>query len=173
VPAAEVRVPRTVAVTGTLAAEEQVVPSMKVSGRLAELRVDLGTRVRRGEVVARLDPADFQLRLEQAQAALAQARARRGLPPPGADDRGDPAETAIVRQARAVLEEARLTRERMARLWEQQLIARAQLDAAVAAERVAEGRYQDAIEEVRNRQALLAQRRPPSCRATATGSRPL
>lgn len=159
VPAAVVRVPRTVAVTGTLAAEEQVVLALKVPGRLAELRVDLGTRVRRGEVVARLDPSDFQLRLEQAEAALAQARARLGLPPQGTDDRVDPAETAIVRQARAVLEEARLTRERMVRLWEQQLVARAQLDAAVAAERVAEGRYQDAIEEVRNRQALLAQRR--------------
>ncbi len=159
VPAAVVRVPRTVAVTGTLAAEEQVVLALKVPGRLAELRVDLGTRVRRGEAVARLDPSDFQLRLEQAEAALAQARARLGLPPQGTDDRVDPAETAIVRQARAVLEEARLTRERMVRLWEQQLVARAQLDAAVAAERVAEGRYQDAIEEVRNRQALLAQRR--------------
>jgi RND family efflux transporter MFP subunit len=159
VPAAEVRIPRLVTVTGTLAAEEQVVLSMKVPGRLAELRVDLGTRVRRGEVVARLDATDFQLRLEQAQAALEQARARLGLPPQGTDDRVDPAETAIVRQARAVLDEARLTRERMARLWEQQLVARAQLDAAVAAERVAEGRYQDAIEEVRNRQAVLAQRR--------------
>jgi RND family efflux transporter MFP subunit len=133
--------------------------AMKVPGRLAELRVDLGTRVRRGEVVARLDPTDFQLRLEQAQAALEQARARLGLPPQGTDDRLDPADTAIVRQARAVLDEARLTRDRMARLWEQQLIARAQLDAAVAAEQVADGRYQDAIEEVRNRQALLAQRR--------------
>lgn len=159
VPAAGVRVPRTVNVTGTLAAEEQVVLAMKVPGRLAELRVDLGTRVRRGEVVARLDPTDFRLRLEQAQAALEQARARLGLPPQGTDDRVDPAETAIVRQARAVLDEARLTRDRMARLWDQQLIARAQLDAAVAAERVAEGRYQDAIEEVRNRQAVLAQRR--------------
>lgn len=159
VPAAGVRVPRTVNVTGTLAAEEQVVLAMKVPGRLAELPVDLGTRVRRGEVVARLDPTDFRLRLEQAQAALEQARARLGLPPQGTDDRVDPAETAIVRQARAVLDEARLTRDRMARLWDQQLIARAQLDAAVAAERVAEGRYQDAIEEVRNRQAVLAQRR--------------
>jgi RND family efflux transporter MFP subunit len=71
----------------------------------------------------------------------------------------EPERTAIVRQARAVLEEARLTRERFVRLFEQQLIARSQLDTAVANEQVAEGRYQDSLEEVRNRQALLAQRR--------------
>lgn len=159
VPAAQVRLPRTMAVAGTLAAEDQIVLSLKVTGRLAELAVDLGSRVRRGEIIARLDPTDFRLRLEQAEAALQQARVRLGLSPDGSDDRVDMERTAVVRQARAVLDEARLTRERMGRLWEQQLVARAQLDAAVAAEQVAEGRYQDALEEVRNRQAVLAQRR--------------
>jgi RND family efflux transporter MFP subunit len=159
VPAVETKIARTVAVTGTLAAEDQIVLSMKVTGRLAELMVDLGSRVRRGEVIGRLDPTDFRLRLEQAQAALHQARARLGLPPDGTDDRVNPDETALVRQARAMLDESRLNRERMAKLWEQQLVARAQLDTAIAADQVAEGRYQDALEEVRNRQAVLAQRR--------------
>ncbi|HEV8440469.1 MAG TPA: efflux RND transporter periplasmic adaptor subunit [Methylomirabilota bacterium] len=159
VAAVETKIARTVAVTGTLAAEDQIVLSMKVTGRLAELMVDLGSRVRRGEVIGRLDPTDFRLRLEQAQAALHQARARLGLPSDGTDDRVNPDETALVRQARAMLDESRLNRERMAKLWEQQLVARAQLDTAVAADQVAEGRYQDALEEVRNRQAVLAQRR--------------
>jgi RND family efflux transporter MFP subunit len=44
-------------------------------------------------------------------------------------------------------------------LWERQLIARAEVDAARANLTVAEGRSQDAIEEVHNRQAMLAQRR--------------
>lgn len=158
-PAAEVRMPRTVALTGTLAAEDLIVLSLKVTGRLADLGVDLGSPVRRGQVVARLDPMDFKLRLEQAEAALQQARARLGLSPRGTDDRVDAAQTALVRQARAVLDEARLNRERMARLAEQHLVARAQLDTAVAGEQVAEGRYQDALEEVSNRQAILAQRR--------------
>jgi RND family efflux transporter MFP subunit len=159
VPAVESRVPRTVAVTGTLAAEDQIVLSLKVAGRLADLTVDLGSRVRRGQVIARLDPTDFTLRAEQAQAALQQARVRLGLPPEGGHDRVEAEQAAIVRQARAVLDEARLTRERFARLFERELIAKAQLDTAVANEQVAEGRYQDALEEVRNRQALLAQRR--------------
>ncbi len=159
VPAAEVRMPRTVALTGTLAADDQITLSLKVTGRVSEVAVDLGSRVRRGQVVARLDPTDFRLRVEQSRAALHQARVRLGLAPEGTDDRVTPEQTAIARQARAVLDEARLTRERFARLFEQQLVARAQLDTAVANEQVAEARYQDALEEVRNRQAILAQRR--------------
>ena len=159
VAAAQENVPRTVVATGTLAAEDQVVLGAKVAGRLAELAVDLGTRVRKGAVVARIDPGDYRLRVEQAEAALQQARARLGLRPDGTDDRVDPERTALVRQARAVLDEAKLTRERSERLAQQDLIARSQLDAAVAALQVAEGRYQDAIEEVRNRQGVLAQRR--------------
>ena len=159
VPAIEDRVARTVGVAGTLAADDQIVLGLKVPGRVSEIAVDLGSRVRRGQVVARLDPTDFRLRVDQAHAALQQARVRLGLQPDGADDRIVAERTAIVRQARALLDEARLTRERFASLFQQELIARAQLDAAEAAFQVAEGRYQDAIEEVRNRQAILVQRR--------------
>ena len=155
----EVITDRRVSATGTLAADEQVVLGTKVAGRLMELPVDLGTRVRRGQMVAKLDPVDARIRVEQAEAALQQARARLGLPVDGTDDRIDPEQTALVRQARAVLEEARLTRERADRLVQQQLIAHAQVDTAVAALEVARGRYQDALEEVRNRQGILLQRR--------------
>ncbi|MGH7392377.1 MAG: efflux RND transporter periplasmic adaptor subunit [Candidatus Rokuibacteriota bacterium] len=158
-PAVEERLARTIVATGTLAAEDQVTLGFQVAGRVSELLVDLGSRVTRGQPVARLDPTDFKLRVEQAEAALRQARVRVGLTPQGTDDRVNAEDTALVKQARAVLDEARLTRERMDKLWEQQFIARAQLDTAVAALQVAEARYQDAIEEVRNRQAILAQRR--------------
>ena len=157
--ATEQRVARTVVATGTLAAEDQVVVGTKVSGRLTEISVDMGTPVRRGQLIARLDASDYRMRVDQAEAALQQARARLGLAVTGADERVDPEQTSIVRQARAVLEEAQLTRDRSAKLMEQDLIARAQLDTAEANLKVAEGRYHDALEEVRNRQALLAQRR--------------
>jgi RND family efflux transporter MFP subunit len=150
---------RRVSATGTLAADEQIVLGAKVPGRVAEIDVDLGSRVRRGQAVAKIDPVDAKLRVDQAVAALQQARARLGLSPDGTDDRIDPEKTALVRQARAVLDEAKLTHERTVRLVQQDLVARSQLDAAVSALGVAEGRYQDAIEEVRNRQAMLLQRR--------------
>lgn len=159
VPATESVADRYVSATGTLAADEQVVLGTKVAGRLAELAVDLGTRVVRDQMVARLDPTDAQHRVDQAVAALQQARARLGLAPQGTDERIDPEGTSLVRQARAVLEESRLTRDRMEGLWQEGAIARAQLDAAAAALSVAEARYQDALEEVRTRQGLLLQRR--------------
>ncbi|HEY8369965.1 MAG TPA: efflux RND transporter periplasmic adaptor subunit [Thermodesulfobacteriota bacterium] len=151
--------PRLVPVTGTLAADERVVLAFKVDGMLAEIPVDLGSPVKRGSLVARLDPTDYRLRVEQAEAALKQARTRLGLPAEGTDDTIDPEASALVRQARATLREARLTRDRTAALWDQRLVSRAALDSAEAALQVAEGRYQDALEEVRTRQALLVQRR--------------
>jgi RND family efflux transporter MFP subunit len=159
IPVVEQPLPRTVQITGTLVADDEVTLGTKVPGRLGEIAVDLGSRVRKGQVVGRIDPSDYQLRLDQAVAALQQARARLGLVPDGTDDRVDPTETAIVRQARAQLDEARLTRDRNVRLWNQDLVARAQLDTAEFGLQVAEGRYQDAVEEVRNRQAVLVQRR--------------
>jgi RND family efflux transporter MFP subunit len=151
--------PRTVTATGTLAAEDQVVLNTKVAGRLAELPVDLGSVVKAGDVVAVIDPTDFRLRVEQAQTALVQARARLGVPLDGSADEVEPTKTALVRQARAVLEQARLQRERYARLQKDGILSKAELDQADADWRVAEARYQEALEEVRNRQAVLAERR--------------
>lgn len=149
----------TITANGTLAAYDQTTVSVKVPGRVRAISVDLGSVVSRGQVIAQLDLEDYRLRVQQSEASLAQARARLGLAPDGTDDRVDPEQTATVRQARAVLDEARFARDRAARLVEQGVIAKAEFDTATAAFKVAEGRYQDAYEEIRNRQGLLAQRR--------------
>jgi RND family efflux transporter MFP subunit len=156
---AEVPMERTVTVTGTLAAFEQSTISTKAPGRIRVIAVDLGSVVRKGQKIAELEPRDYQLRLQQAEAALTQARARVGLPPEGSDDRVDIEKTGTVRQAEALLDEARLKRERLAGLFKQGVISRADLDAAEAEYKVALSRHQDAIEEIRNRLALVLQRR--------------
>lgn len=153
------RVARAVSAIGTLAADEQIVLGTKAVGRLIEINVDLGSRVRKGQIVARIDPNDYQLRVRQAETALQQARVRLGLPPNGSNDHVDPQDTGIVRQAAAVLTESRLTHARMVELAGRDLISRAELDAAVSQLAVSEARYQDALEEVRNRQGIVAQRR--------------
>jgi RND family efflux transporter MFP subunit len=150
---------RTVTVLGSLAAYDQATLSVKVPGRLHVIPVDFGSAVQRGQMIAQVEPRDYQLRLEQAEAALAQARARLGLPPKGTDDRVEPEQTGTVRQERALLNEAQQNRERLAALVEKGFIAKSEFDTADAAYVVARGRYQDAIEEIRNRQALLIQRR--------------
>jgi len=149
----------TVTANGTLAAYDQTTVSVKVPGRVRTISVDLGSVVSRGQVIALVDSEDYRLRVQQAEASLAQARARLGLAPDGTDDRVDPEKTATVRQARAVLDEARYNRDRAARLVEQGVIAKAEFDTATATFKVAEGKYQDAYEEIRNRQGILAQRR--------------
>ena len=151
--------PRTVTVTGTLAADEEVLTAFKVAGRISEIAVDLGSLVSRNQVLARLDPTDFRLRVEQSEAALRQIRARLGLAPEGSEDLVDPEQTASVREARAVLNEARLNQDRLTRMFEKDYISRAELDAAVSRMLVAEGRYQASLEDIRDRQALLAQRK--------------
>jgi RND family efflux transporter MFP subunit len=97
--------------------------------------------------------------VQQAEAGLAQARARVGLSPAGGDDRVTLEQTGAVREAKAVLDEAKAKRDRAARLINQGIIPRAEYDTADAEYKVAASRYQDAIEEIRNRQGLLAQRR--------------
>jgi RND family efflux transporter MFP subunit len=156
--AAEVQLGTSVVVSGTLAAHERATVSTKVPGRLQILSVDLGSRVSKGQVLAQIAPTDYELRVQQAQAALAEARARIGLAE-GEEDRVDPQQTGTVRQAAAVLEEARQNRERSARLASEGLIAQAERDASEAAYKVAESRYQDALDEIRGRSATAGQRR--------------
>ncbi|HEV2762073.1 MAG TPA: efflux RND transporter periplasmic adaptor subunit [Pyrinomonadaceae bacterium] len=156
---AEMPVGQTVSVTGTLAALDSATVSVKSGGRLNMISVDLGSVVRKGQPIAQVNQTDYKLRIEQAEAALQQARARLGLAPEGSDERIDPEQTGTVRQARALMDEARANRQRAVTLVEQGVIARAEFESADAAYKVAHSRYQDAVEEIRNRQAVLAQRR--------------
>lgn len=153
------KLPRVVTATGTLAAEDQVVLNTEVAGRLDQLPVDLGSVVKQGDVVAVLDLTDFHLRVEQAETALTQARARLGVPLDGSGDAIQPEKTSLVRQARAVIDQARRQRERLTTLHGEGILAKAEVDQVEADFRVAEARLQEAFEEVRNRQAIVAERR--------------
>jgi RND family efflux transporter MFP subunit len=156
---AETPIGETVTVNGTLGAYDQATVGMKVAGRLQSISVDFGTVVRKGQAIAKLEPQDYQLRVQQAEAALAQARARVGLSPDGGDDRVTMDQTGTVREAKAVLDESKAKRDRAARLINQGIIPKAEMDTADADYKVATSRYQDAVEEIRNRQGVLAQRR--------------
>ena len=155
----EIPVGASVTVTGTLAAQDQATLSVKVPGRLGVVSVDLGSVVRRGQTVAQVEQQDYKLRVAQSDAALQQARARLGLAPQGDDDQVKLEETGTVRQARAVLDQESDNLKRVSALVEQGVVPRAEYDTASANFKVAQGKYQDAVEEVRNRQGILAQRR--------------
>src|SRR5258705_13118408 len=155
----EIPIGETVTVNGTLAAYDRTTISVKVPGRLQTISIDLGSVVHKGQVIGQLEQQDYKLRVQQAEAGLAQARARLGLSPDGADDRVTAEETGTVRQAKAVLEDAKLKRDRAAKLVQQGVIPHAEFDTVESEYKVALSRYQDSLEEIRNRQGLLAQRR--------------
>lgn len=150
---------RTVTVFGSLAPLDHATLSTKVAGRLQTVAADLGSSVRQGDLLAQIEPQDFELRLRQIEASLAQARARLGLPLTGDDDKVDLDGTSAVQQARAVLEESARARARAQQLVEKGIAPKAELETAQAAHDVALNKHRDALEEVRNRQAQLAERR--------------
>ncbi|HWS88392.1 MAG TPA: efflux RND transporter periplasmic adaptor subunit [Pyrinomonadaceae bacterium] len=131
-PAVQRDLPRFVEATGSLAADEQTDVAPIVGGRVVSVGVDLGTYVQKGQVIAQLDPADARLRLDQAQAALAQANsavtqaeARIGL---RAGQRFDATQVAEVKAARAAYDLAEKNLRRYEQLLESGDISRSAYD---------------------------------------------
>lgn len=150
---------RVVTATGTLAAQEQATLSVKVPGRMFNIAVDLGSVVKKGDLIAQVDPADYELRLKQAVAALAQARAALGLPLDGTNDTVELEKTSLVKQTQAVLEEAARNRDRVLNLSKSGISSQSDLDTVESAHVVALNRHEAALDEARVRLAALAQRR--------------
>ena len=92
-------------------------------------------------------------------AALAQARAALGLPLDGANDTVEIEKTSLVRQAKALLDEAAKNRTRVQGLAKTGLAPQSEADTAEATFIVALNKVESALDEARTRQATLAQRR--------------
>jgi HlyD family secretion protein len=65
----------TVTATGTLQAVTTVQVGSQASGTISALNADFNSKVKKGQVVAQLDPSTFQAQVAQARANLVQARA--------------------------------------------------------------------------------------------------
>ena len=155
----EQKMERIVSVIGALAARDETTLSVKVPGRLQTIAVDLGSAVRQGQLIAQVEPRDYELQLKQSEALLGQARARLGLSLQGDDDNIELEQTSLVKEARARLDEARKNRDRIESLAEQGILSQSDRETANAAYEVATNRYRDALEEANNRRAQLVQRR--------------
>ncbi len=66
-------------VTGTLYADEEVIVSAKVAGRIIALHHDLGDRIGPGAPLANLDPVDFELAEQEKELAVSATLAKLGL----------------------------------------------------------------------------------------------
>lgn len=154
--AKEQTVERTAVIVGSLLADEEVQVSNDAAGFLSAVYVDLGSRVQKGQLLAEMDKRDFELRVQQDRALLAQARARLGMSPD--QDSVSPEETAIVRQARAALEDARSKYESARKLIDTGDIPQQRYVELEQALHAREAAYEAAIEDVRGQLAQIEAR---------------
>jgi RND family efflux transporter MFP subunit len=124
---------RTIPVTGTLTPVDRSTVKAKTAGELVEIVVREGEPVRRGQLVARLDPVDFELRVREREAQL--------------------------RSAQAQLEQARRTLENNRRLLERQFISQNAFDNARSAVDVAAAARDAADAQLRQARKALADTR--------------
>ena len=67
--------PRFFEATGSLAGDQQTDVAPQTSGKVVALGVDIGTYVKRGQMLVRLDESELKLRVDQAVAQVEQAKA--------------------------------------------------------------------------------------------------
>jgi RND family efflux transporter MFP subunit len=114
--------------SGYVVARRKAVVSAKIQGRLADLRVEEGARVREGEVIARLESQDYDAQVRRAEAQVQQAEAQIA------------SGRAAIRRAEADLGEARRQLGVNERLAKEQILATDALDASRARVRALEAR---------------------------------
>ena len=158
-PVQTMSVQREVDLSGTLLSPEQAKISSEVAGIIREVRVQLGTEVRAGDVLVRLEPSELKFALDRAESALRQVEAQLGIdrardkqPPP--DD-----QVASVRQAMANRDDARAAYERAQNLNGRGLLTRADRDTAETRLKVTEANYQASLDTVHSLKASLQDRR--------------
>src|SRR5882724_4041330 len=106
--------------TGTINAVTTVQVGSQVSGTISRLNADFNSRVKRGQVIAQIDPSLFQGALLQAKADLANAKANLV------------ASQANLEKAQAAALQTRADYERTAGLAKEGVLSQQQLDLAKA-----------------------------------------
>ena len=133
-----------VSATGTLNPVISVLVGSQVSGQIKELYVDFNSPVRKDQVIARIDPESFQLRVRQAMADLEATRATVLTQMAGVG-----AQRAEVSRNEVNLADAKRDYERKQMLVEKAFISVADRDKALAV-------YNAAQEQVKTARAQLA-----------------
>ncbi len=136
--------------TGTIDAVTTVQVGSQVSGTIAKLNADFNTRVKKGQVIARIDPSLFQGALLQAKADLADAQANLATA------------KANLEKARAAVEQTSADYQRTTALTKDGVMAPQQLDqskanndSAAAAVSAADAQVKQAAAQVDQKKAAV------------------
>jgi HlyD family secretion protein len=100
-----------VTATGTVNAVKTVLVGTQVSGTIKQIYVDFNSPIKRGQLLARIDPTSFEAQVAQAKANLSVAQAN-------------------LEKAQASLMDAERTAKRYKELFDKELIAQSDLDTA-------------------------------------------
>lgn len=119
---------------------EEIRVSAQIGGKLDRVLVDEGDRVTAGQLLAVIDNRDYRARVASAEATLRlrEAELRRVVNGARRQERDEAA--AVLAEAEAVLENARIEQERMRNLLREGAISRREGDEADRAGRVAQAR---------------------------------
>lgn len=151
-------IPEVVSATGELLAEDQATIGVKAPGRVIKLHVDLGSKVEAGQILAEIDPVEYEFRVRQSESLVNQSRAKLGiLDRP--DDNVTPEQTATVREAEAALREAAFIFDTTSKLQKEGVLSRIDFEKAQVRRQGAEAAYQAAKEQVMQFRAELSERR--------------
>lgn len=159
VPAVLRQLPRYFEATGSLAANEQTDVAPETSGKVAAVGVDIGSYVKRGQMIVKLDDADLRIRVQQAQAQLDQAKAtlrqneaKLGLRP---GQKFNPENVPEVTAARSALDLAEANLRRYERLVETGDVSRAAYDQQKSQRDQLRDQYQVAIHQAQQNYATV------------------
>ena len=158
-PVQRMSVQRQVDLSGTLLSPDQAKISSEVAGIIREVRVQLGTEVKAGDVLVRLEPRELQFALDRAESALRQVEAQLGIDRSRDKQPPDDEQIASVRQATANRDDARASYERAQNLNGRGLLTRADRDTAETRLKVTDANYQAALDTVHSLKASLQDRR--------------
>lgn len=118
--------------TGYIIAAHKIQLASKVVGKVAWIGVDKGDRVRKGQVIVRLEDDEYRAQLQQARGRLAALEARLAELVAGSRPEEIAVAKANLDQARADLENAGVTLDRAKQLAAERVLARQDLDDAQA-----------------------------------------
>jgi HlyD family secretion protein len=125
-----------ISATGTLSAITTVTVGSQISGQVTDVPVDFNSPVKKGDILAKIDPSTYQAQLEQGNAQVASARAQ-------------------LAQAQATLRNASADFQRKSDLAAQKLIARSDLDLSRTARDQAQAQVNSAQAQIRQQSAAL------------------
>jgi membrane fusion protein, multidrug efflux system len=153
-------VQRMVDLAGNILSPDQAKVSSEVAGVVRETLVEIGSEVRAGQPLIKIEPRELDLAVQRAESQLRQTYAQLGMhdakgteaPPPDED-------VATVRTAAATLDDAKAAMARADALAKRGILSPVDLQSAQTKLRVAEAGYQSAFDTVHNLKAQLADRR--------------